>query len=145
VKKHKTPFVEGAISPDFIAASIAKHSGDHSIGAHQIFLGQIRADESDGRKVSGIEFTTYRDLADTLYAEYRERLFAGYRLTCMHVYHSLGTVKTGEINLFVFVSSRHRTDAIAACADLVEWIKKELPVWGKEQFDDASARWKENT
>ncbi|MFM2206837.1 MAG: hypothetical protein RL213_812 [Bacteroidota bacterium] len=144
-KKTKSPFVEGAVSPAFIADSIAKHSGNHAIGAHQIFLGQIRADASEGRKVTAIEFTAYRELADGLYSEFRETLFSKYALTCMHVHHSLGTVRTGEINLFVFVSSVHRKDAIAACAELVEWIKCELPVWGKEQFNDSSEQWKINT
>lgn len=145
MKKTKTPFVDGPIAPSFIADSIAKHASDLRIGAHQIFLGQIRSDGQDGNGVVSMQFTTYRELADTLYAEYRERLFERYALTCMHVYHSLGTVKAGEINLFVFVSARHRKDAIAACADLVEWIKSELPVWGKESLEDDSMRWKINT
>ena len=42
-KKHKV-FVEGSISPQFIADSIAKHSTKTSIGAHDIFLGQVRND-----------------------------------------------------------------------------------------------------
>lgn len=144
-KKIKTPFVEGPIAPSFIGAAIAKHASDLTIGAHQLFLGQIRSDEKDGTKVSSMEFTTYRELADSVYSEYREQLFGRYSITCMHVYHSLGTVKAGEINLFVFVSARHRKDAIAACADLVEWIKAELPVWGKESLEDRSFQWKSNT
>jgi molybdopterin synthase catalytic subunit len=145
LKKIKTPFVEGSVSPAFIAEAIAKHAADLTIGAHQLFLGQIRSDDKDGASVSSMEFTTYRELADTVYSEYREQLFSRYSITCMHVYHSLGTVKAGEINLFVFVSAKHRKDAISACADLVEWIKAELPVWGKESLEDHSFRWKNNS
>ena len=72
-------------------------------------------------------------------------MFAKYDLTCMHVYHSLGNVKAGEISLFVFTSSPHRKAAIDACNEIVEKIKKELPVWGKELFEDASYQWKENS
>ena len=54
----------------------------------------------------------------------------------MHVYHSLGVVKAGEISLFVFTSSAHRRAAIDACNEVVERIKNELPVWGKEIFED---------
>jgi molybdopterin synthase catalytic subunit len=63
----------------------------------------------------------------------------------MHVYHSLGPVKAGEISLFVFTSSPHRKAAIDACEEVVERIKKELPVWGREVFEDASFQWKKNT
>lgn len=145
LKKTKTPFIEGPVAPSFIADSIAKHASDVTIGAHQIFLGQIRADGRHGKRVSTMEFTTYRELADAVYSSYRERLFDRYAINCMHVHHSLGTVKAGEINLFVFVSSRHRKDAIAACAELVEWIKSELPVWGKETLEDHSFQWKTNS
>jgi len=76
--------------------------------------------------------------------EIREAIFEKYSLTCMHVYHSLGSVKAGEISLFVFTSSVHRKAAIEACEETVERIKKELPVWGKEVFEDASYQWKES-
>jgi molybdopterin synthase catalytic subunit len=62
----------------------------------------------------------------------------------MHIYHSLGLVKAGEICLFVFTSSKHRKAAIEACNELVERIKAELPIWGKEIFEDNSSQWKEN-
>ena len=63
----------------------------------------------------------------------------------MHIYHSLGEVNVGEICLFVFTSSKHRKAAIAACEELVERIKKELPVWGKELFENKQEQWKVNT
>ena len=49
----------------------------------------------------------------------------------MHIYHSLGKVKAGEICLFVFTSSSHRKAAIDACEEVVERVKKELPIWGR--------------
>jgi hypothetical protein len=57
----------------------------------------------------------------------------------------LGEVKVGEICLFVFTSSKHRKAAIDACEELVERIKKEVPVWGKEILENEKAVWKENT
>ncbi|WP_294274417.1 molybdenum cofactor biosynthesis protein MoaE, partial [uncultured Chryseobacterium sp.] len=74
----------------------------------------------------------------------REDIFSRYELTCMHVYHSLGTVNAGEICLFVFTSSKHRKMAMDACDELVERIKSELQVWGKEIFNDETHQWKVN-
>jgi molybdopterin synthase catalytic subunit len=62
----------------------------------------------------------------------------------MHIYHSLGNVLVGEICLFVFTSSMHRKMAIDACNELVDAIKFELPIWGKEIYQDQSTVWKEN-
>lgn len=143
-KKPKDIFVDGAIQPSFVGNSIQQHSSKTDIGAHSIFLGQIRADVVDGKSVTAIEYTTYREMALEQMHTIREAIFEKYPLTCMHVYHSLGAVKAGEISLFVFTSSAHRKAAIAACEEVVERIKKELPVWGKELFDGTGFQWKEN-
>jgi molybdopterin synthase catalytic subunit len=62
----------------------------------------------------------------------------------MHVYHSLGKIKCGEVCLFVFTSAPHRKAAIDACSEAVERLKAELPIWGKEIFEDDSFQWKIN-
>jgi molybdopterin synthase catalytic subunit len=149
-KKVKDIFVEGAIAASFIGDSIAKHQTKTSIGGHSIFLGQVRADEIDGKKVAAIEYTAYKEMALAEMDKIREAIFEKYPLVCMHVYHSLGKVAAGEVCLFVFTSSAHRKAAIDACEEMVERIKAELPVWGKEIFaqdageETESYQWKEN-
>jgi molybdopterin synthase catalytic subunit len=143
-KNPKNIFIQGPVTSSFIADSIQKHSTKTNIGAHSIFLGQVRDDEIDGKKVAAIDYTTYEEMALEQMHQIREAIFDKYDLTCLHVYHSLGQVKAGEISLFVFTSSAHRKAAIDACEEIVERIKKELPVWGKEVFEDASYQWKEN-
>lgn len=143
-RKPKNIFVEGAISPAFIAERIGEHSNKKDIGGHSIFLGQVRADEVEGKKINAIEYTAYPEMALEKMHEIRESVFARYPLSCVHVYHSLGRVPAGEICLFVFTSSAHRKPAIEACNELVERIKSELPVWGRELFEGAGHQWKEN-
>lgn len=140
----KNIFMQGAIAATFIADSIAKHSSKTNIGGHSIFLGQVRADVIDDKKVAAIDYTTFEELALEKMHLIREETFAKYELTCMHVYHSLGKVAAGEICLFVFTSSAHRRAAIDACNEVVERIKTELPVWGKELFEDETHQWKVN-
>jgi molybdopterin synthase catalytic subunit len=142
--KERNIFIQGPIMPSFIAESISKHNTKTAIGGHSIFLGQVRSDEVEGRKVAAIEYTTYEEMALKRMTEIRESIFAAYPLICMHVYHSLGVVKTGEICLFVFTSSKHRKAAIEACNTCVESIKENLPIWGKEIFEDESYQWKVN-
>jgi molybdopterin synthase catalytic subunit len=140
----KNIFQEGPIAATFIAESIAKHATKTEIGGHNIFLGQVRADAIEDKKVVAIEYTSNVDMALEKMHEIREAIFAKYPLTCMHVYHSLGVIKSGEICLFVFTSSKHRKAAIDACTECVERIKAELPIWGKEIFEDEGYQWKVN-
>ena len=140
----KNIFTDGPIGAGFIAESIAKHSTKTEIGGHNIFLGQVRADLIGEHKVVAIEYTSHVEMALEKMHEVREAIFAKYDITCMHVHHSLGTVKAGEICLFVFTSSKHRKIAIDACTECVEKIKAELPIWGKEIFEGEGYQWKEN-
>lgn len=142
--KIRNIFVQGPIDPGFIATSIQKHSSQTAIGAHQIFLGQVRADLKRDNKVEAIEYTAYQEMALEKMHQIRQSIFEKHELTCLHVHHSLGRVGAGEISLFVFVSSPHRNAAFEACRELVERIKSELPVWGKEIFADKTHQWKEN-
>lgn len=144
-KKKHIVFVAGPVSPQFIADSIAKHSSKTDIGAHDIFLGQVRSDVIENKTVQAIEYTSYEDMAEEKFHEIREAAFAKFELTCMHIYHSLGKVKAGEISLFVFVSSKHRASAFEACRWIVEEIKANVPIWGKELFEDETFVWKENS
>ena len=144
-KKPKNVFIQGAISSEFVAQSIAKHQSKTDIGAHNIFLGQVRADEVDGKVISAIEYTAYEDMANLKFHEIREATFEKFDLTCMHIYHSLGTVKAGELCLFVFVSSKRRKEVFMALEYVVEEIKAKAPVYGKEIFEDNTHQWKINT
>ncbi|MBT8282000.1 MAG: molybdenum cofactor biosynthesis protein MoaE [Muriicola sp.] len=143
--KVKNVFVQGAITPEFIANSIAKHQSKTEIGAHDIFLGQVRADVIEGKEVKAIDYSAYESMANQKFHEIREATFAKYELSCMHIYHSTGRVETGEICLFVFVSAPHRKVVFDALHYVVEEIKTEVPVFGKEVFDDESYQWKVNT
>ena len=143
-KKRKKVFVEGPIDPQFIANSIAKHQTKTTIGAHNIFLGQVRNDCIGDKEVVAIAYTAYLEMAEKELDRIREEAFEKFDLVCMHIYHSIGRVKAGEICLFVFVSSSHRDPCYEASKFIVEQIKTHAPIFGKELFEDDSFKWKEN-
>lgn len=149
--KVKDIFVKGPIDPAFIATSIAKHATRTDIGAHEIFLGQVRADtveRADDRppaNVAAIEYTAYRDMALERMTAIREEAFAQWpSMTCLHVHHSLGTIQAGELCFMVFASAPHRMAAREAVAWVVDRIKAELPIFGREVLSDATHVWKVN-
>ena len=84
-------------------------------------------------------------MANAKFQEIRETTFKKFDLTCMHIYHSIGSVKAGEICLFVFVSSSRRKEVFPAIEYVVEEIKAHVPVFGKEVFKDKGHQWKINT
>ncbi|MEM9362468.1 MAG: molybdenum cofactor biosynthesis protein MoaE [Bacteroidota bacterium] len=137
-------FKQGAIPTSFIADSITKQQSKTEIGAHDIFLGQVRADGIEDKIVTAIEYTAYEEMANLKFQEIREATFEKFEITDMYAYHSLGIVKVGEICLFVFVSSPHRRTAFNALQYCVEEIKAQVPVFGKELFEDDSYQWKVN-
>jgi molybdopterin synthase catalytic subunit len=143
--KIKNVFIEGAISPNKIATSIAHHQVKTNIGAHDIFLGQVRADVIDDKAVVAIEYSAHEEMANKAFHDIREMAFEKFDLTCMHIYHSKGIVKAGELCLFVFTSSAHRQDAMDACRFLVEEIKLKAPIFGKEIFENGDHVWKINS
>lgn len=142
--KIKNVFKEGAISSAFIGEAIAKHQSKTQIGAHNIFLGQVRADKIDDKVVKAIEYTAYEEMANLKFHEIRETTFSKFDITCMHIYHSKGIVNIGEVCLFVFVSAPHRQVVFDTLNYVVEEIKAQVPVFGKEVFEDSSYQWKAN-
>ena len=70
--------------------------------------------EIDGKKVAAINYSAYEEMAEKTFHEIREAAFEKFDLTCMHIYHSMGIVKAGEICLFVFTSSAHRKETMDA-------------------------------
>lgn len=139
----KNYFIKGPIEPSFIAEQIASHSIKTDIGGHAIFLGQVRADEKEGKVVDRIDYSAYTEMANEAIFNIRQEAFSGRDLRCLHVYHSIGEVKAGEISLFIFVSSAHRKEAIEGMQEIVEKIKYRVPIWKKEIMTDKSADWLE--
>ncbi len=134
--------ISGAISQEFVAQKLAEHQSREQIGAHAIFMGQVRADQINGHVTMGIEYSAYDEMIGKVVEEIKTDLFSRFDdLVCIHIWHSTGMVKVGEMSLFVLVSSGHRKQSFAALEDCVEQIKMKLPVWKKEIFTDGSHLW----
>ena len=140
----KNFFLKGPISPDFISNSIYKHQIKHNIGAHNIFLGQVRKDTIKSNVVSAIEYSAYEEMANKKITDIRESTFEKFDLTCLHIYHSLGVVEVGQIGFFVFVSSSRRKNVYDATKFIVDMIKNTVPIFGKEIFENKEYNWKVN-
>jgi len=144
IKLNKKFLVKGAISTDLVKDEINSLNTD-SMGAHSIFLGQVRADSIDGKMVKLIEYSAYEEMVQKELEKIFSDISTRYDdLQKIIIMHSIGQVKAGEYSLFVFVGAGHRKNVFSALDDIVKQIKKRLPVWKKEILQDSSYVWTEN-
>ncbi len=134
---------EGPVSHKLILQFIEKMNGKKDAGGHMIFLGQVRADLVNGKRVRAIEYSAYIELVDVEAEKIRKAVFSEFSdVQSVDLIHSTGLVNAGEISMLVTVSAGHRLHAVQACSKAVELIKEKLPVWKKEIYDDDSHLWK---
>ena len=128
--------VTAAIDPAAVLALV----GDPADGAILLFLGTVR-NHADGRPVGGLWYEAYQDMAETelnLIAEEAVQRLGTNRLA---VVHRLGELAVGEVSVAIAVSSPHRAEAYQASRFIIEEIKKRIPVWKHEQYEDGEAVW----
>jgi molybdopterin synthase catalytic subunit len=138
-------FHRGAIPASCIAELALSQESAQDTGAHGLFLGRVRADKRGESLVTSIHYTAYEAMAREQMTEISKMIRAKYPLHYFSVHHSLGEVASGEICFCVFTASGHRRAALDACSELVDLVKNEMPIWGKECFTGAQHAWKVNT
>lgn len=137
-------FVDGEIRSDYLSLDTLKLQVNPQSGAHSIFLGQVRNDQLEIGEVVAIEYTAKQEMAELVMKEIMTDCQHKFNTHAIKVFHSLGHVKTGGLCLLVYVACKNRKRSFEACEYLVERLKKELPVWGKEISDTITHQWKKN-
>lgn len=140
----KLIFFEGPIPAAWMGEWLAAHE-DPGPGASGLFLGRVRADRIGERTVTSITYTAYEDMAIESWRQIRRALIEAYDLGELEAFHSLGEVPAGMLCVCVCATAGHREAAMDACREAVERLKRELPIWGKENFQGSGYQWKTNT
>jgi molybdopterin synthase catalytic subunit len=115
---------------------------DPSCGAIATFVGTARG-ENEGRKVLHLEYEVLESMAMRQFA----RLAAALREKgAWHVaiHHRRGRVGVGGVSIAIAVSAPRRAHALAACAEAIERLKKDVPIWKKEVYPDGHL-WREGS
>lgn len=109
-------------------------------GAVVTFKGVIRP-KNDGRRVTGIFYDCYREMAEREIADVLLEAKRFYPEVAARAIHRIGEVAVGEVSLLVLTAAEHRRDAYAANQQIVDELKRRLPIWKKERYADADSRW----
>ncbi len=141
---NKDFLVTGSITT-LMVSEVINAANESNIGAHSIFLGQIRSDIINNQCVTGIEYSAYPEMVEAEMQKITSIVTEKYNdVIKIHVLHSIGLVNCGEISLLVFVGCGHRKQSFKAVEEIVELIKERLPVWKKEFLEDNSHNWPDN-
>lgn len=104
-------------------------------GAINVFLGVVR-DNNIGRSVSHLVYEAYPSMAEKVMREIAEEARDRFGLLDCAVLHRTGRLEIGETSLLITVSSGHRAESFEGGHWLVNQVKKRVPVWKKEVWDN---------
>lgn len=125
--------VRHKIDSQTIADSL-KHASD---GACAIFEGIVR-DNSRGRRTLYLDYEAYEEMALKQMHQLRLQALERFDIRDVALFHRLGRLQIGETSVLIVVASAHRAAAFEACRWLIDTLKKTVPIWKKEYFEDGA-------
>ncbi|HTE89956.1 MAG TPA: molybdenum cofactor biosynthesis protein MoaE [Terriglobales bacterium] len=104
-------------------------------GAAVVFEGVVR-DNSRGRRTVCLDYEAYEDMAVKQMEELAEQALSRFPIRDVAILHRLGRLEIGETSVLIVVASAHRAAAFDACRWLIDTLKRTVPIWKKEYFED---------
>lgn len=114
---------------------------DPSCGGVAVFVGVVR-DHHEGDAVTGLTYEAWEDEAPVaLRRVAREVAEVHTGVRAVYAWHRTGALAVGESSVVVATSAPHRAEALAACRDVIDRLKAEVPIWKQEHLEDGDSRW----
>ena len=121
------------ISPELVVSKVKTDSS----GCVVTYVGLIRG-YSQGKPVLSVEYEDVEGKAEKRLQEIADEIKQKWQLNNVAIYHRIGKLKVGDINLVVAVASAHRGDGFTACQYAIDRFKQKLPTRKKETYQDGS-------
>jgi molybdopterin synthase catalytic subunit len=99
------------------------------------FIGTVR-NQTKGQKVIKLEFEAYEKMAISELTKIANSAIENYDIFKISIHHRVGSLEVGEIPVIIAVSAAHRKAAFDACQFAIDTLKKTVPIWKKEFFED---------
>lgn len=119
------------------ASAAIRHVRADQDGAIVTFDGFVR-NESHGRRTLYLEYEAYESMALAKMREICAHLHQTYSIDRVAILHRLGHLDVGETSVFIAVSAPHRAAAFDACRLAIDTLKRTVPIWKKEFFEDGA-------
>ncbi len=122
------------ISPELVVSKVKTNSS----GCVVTYIGLIR-DYSRDKAVLSVEYKDTGGKAEERLREIADEAKQKWSLENIAIYHRIGKLKVGDINLVVAIASAHRREGFAACQYVIDRFKEKLPTRKKETYLDGGA------
>jgi MoaE-MoaD fusion protein len=106
-------------------------------GAASVFEGIVR-NHTRGRRTLYLDYEAYEEMALKQMEELAARALAEHKIRDVAIVHRLGRVEIGETSVLIVVASAHRAAAFDACRWLIDTLKRTVPIWKREHFEDGA-------
>jgi molybdopterin synthase catalytic subunit len=131
---------KGTFSLNDVISSIKKNENFCKAGAIGLFIGVVRGEEQEGKKVEGLTLEAYEEKANETLESICEDLKKKPGIVDVQIHHMLGDFKVGEDLVYVSVSGTHRTEIFPVLQQAVERYKHEAPIFKKELIKDTNGK-----
>jgi MoaE-MoaD fusion protein len=106
-------------------------------GAAVVFEGVVR-NQTRGRLTLYLDYEAYEEMALRQMEELAEQALKQFQIRDVALVHRLGRLEIGETSVLIAVASAHRAAAFDACRWLIDTLKRTVPIWKKEYFEDGA-------
>jgi MoaE-MoaD fusion protein len=125
------------VSGKIDTASLLKSIKQPEDGAAVVFEGIVR-DNTRGRRTVYLNYEAYEEMALKQMEALAERALVDFKIRDVAIVHRLGRLDIGETSVLIVVVSAHRAPAFDACRWLIDSLKRSVPIWKKEYFEDGA-------
>ncbi|MBI2682587.1 MAG: molybdenum cofactor biosynthesis protein MoaE [Acidobacteriales bacterium] len=106
-------------------------------GAVSVFDGIVR-DNTRGRHTQYLVYEAYEEMALRQMDKLCQEAIDRFKVRDARIVHRIGRLEIGETSVFIVVASAHRAAAMEACRFLIDSLKRTVPIWKKEYFEDGA-------
>ncbi len=120
--------------------------GDPALGGICTFEGATRADtDATHGAIARLDYEAYDGMARRQMQRLAEEALEQWGPGRVAMVHRTGAVLPGEISVMIAVACGHRDGAFAACRWLIDTLKRDVPIWKRDIYEDGSKRWVDPT
>lgn len=128
---------KGAFSVLNLLSEIKKKENFSKAGAIALFIGVVRGETLEGKRVNKLTLEAYKEKANEVATQICEDFSRKTGIVDVQIHHFVGEFSVGEDLVYVLVAGSHRKDVFPVLQDAVDRYKAELPVFKKEQIIDS--------
>jgi len=122
----------------------AQHVRSDADGAIVLFSGVVR-NHDDGRAVVGIRYEAYEEMATEALEKICREVADQFPIGDIAVVHRVGPLSVGDVSVAIAVAAPHRDAAYKASREVIERLKREVPIWKRERYADGDEEWLDGT